>query len=144
MIRLASDHCACGAVKLAHDNRCDRCSTKGKQMPKTQTEFEETKAPTVESVEEAAAAYVVKRDTRQQLTKEEKAAKGHLLQMLSEHEAELDRDADGNVSYCYYDGERELEVRRTTSIDVTVRVKKAESDDNVVDLDDARAEEQIG
>lgn len=114
-------------------------------MPKQQTEFEETKAPTVEAVEEAAATYVVKRDARQQLTKEEKAAKGHLLQMLDDHDDELDHDADGNASYSYYDGERELEVRRTTTVDVSVRVKKSKDadDDNVVPIN-ADAEGDIG
>lgn len=120
--------------------------SKGIEMPKQQTEFEETKAPTVEAVEEAAATYVCKRDARQQLTKEEKSAKGHLLQMLDDHSSELESDGDGNVVYSYYDGEREMEVRRTTSVDVTVRVKKSKDDDNVIDLAEMHedAESAIG
>ena len=50
---------------------------------------------------------------------------------------DLDRDKDGALVYTFYDGERELEARYKKSIDVSVRVKKAEDGEGgeVVDMD---------
>ena len=112
-------------------------------MPKTQTEIPGTERPSIDAIDDAACEYVAKRDERMTLTRDEKAAKAHLLAKMQEHEAELDRDKDGALIYSFYDGERELEARYRKSTDVAVRVKRVEDeeddDDNVVDIDASKS-----
>jgi hypothetical protein len=110
-------------------------------MPKQQTEIPGTERPSIDAIDDAACDFVAKRDERMALSKEEKAAKGHLLAQMKAHENDLDRDKDGSLVYSFYDGERELEARYRQSLDVSVRVRKAEEDDgeadNVVDIEEA-------
>ncbi len=95
---------------------------------KTQTELDGFERPAIESLDSACMTYRENRDERMKLTKEETESKSQLQALLIEHEAELERDSNGNAVYHFEDGDVRYAATLSRSVNVTVRKVKPEDE----------------